>query len=152
MTDDSDDAPRGRQELRRALDILQAASATPAEAFAKLKRQPARVSVESPKEELSKSSLKLRDRRQNMRLRMQLAWFAIIVVSVQLAVANVFFGHYLLNVDEVDTTVMVAWLSATVVEVIGIVVIIARNLFPSAKAMSKNDLRKIMRAVESGGD
>ncbi len=110
------------------------------------------MNVESPKEELSKSSLKLRDRRQNMRLRMQLAWFAIVVVSAQLIVANVFFGHYLFREDEVDTTIMVAWLSATVVEVIGIVVIIARNLFPSAKAMGKRDLRKIMRAVESGGD
>lgn len=57
--------------------------------------------------------------------------WALIFVGVQLAVANLFFGWYLwFNRADPDRAIMAAWLTSTVVEVIGILWVIARNLFP----------------------
>ncbi|WP_151199574.1 hypothetical protein [Cryobacterium sp. LW097] len=78
------------------------------------------------------TTLKRRDRGQDIFLKRVLAYFAIGAVAVQLAVANFFFWHYLQRLNfAASDPVMVAWLSATVIEVIGIVAIIARNLFPN---------------------
>ncbi|WP_065571990.1 hypothetical protein [Microbacterium oleivorans] len=63
--------------------------------------------------------------------------------------ANVFFGFYLWQTkdDGFEPSVMIAWLSATVVEVVGIVVIVARNLFPStAVALRQRDIRRLAKA------
>jgi hypothetical protein len=150
MSEEQDSASRGRREFLEALEIVQRVSPKAATPDTKVR---SRLDVESPSEELSKGSLKLRDRKQNTELRMRLATFAIVVVWVQLVAANIFFGYYLYQAlqgtEGLDSTVMIAWLSATVVEVIGIVVIVARNLFPGAKGVGRRDMKKIMHAIEN---
>ncbi len=81
--------------------------------------------------ELAKATVKLRARDLDVRLKRFLAFFAVIAVSVQLAVADVYFLRGVLVGEVPSDTVLVAWLSSTVVEVIGIVAIVARNLFPN---------------------
>lgn len=68
---------------------------------------------------------------QRLKLRRLVANWAIFFVIVQLACSNVFFWLFLSkNNYSVEPQVMIAWLSACVVEVIGILVVIARSLFP----------------------
>lgn len=117
--------------------------ATDAKVFVSLRRRPGkRLRLARPEEELSMSALKARDRRQDIGLKRVLAYFAVGAVGVQLMVANWFFHTYLNRVDFVPSdAVMIAWLSSSVVEVIGIVAIIARNLFPN-RGMLKKASRK----------
>lgn len=143
-----------RSELTDALRILDQAgkSATPAAAAKKSHRK--RVAFSSEKEELSKSAIKLRDMTQTSRLRKQLAVFAIVAVSAQLVVANGYFGFYLWKTQDAgfEPSVMIAWLTATVVEVVGIVVIVARNLFPAtATSLRRRDVKRLARAVKQAG-
>jgi hypothetical protein len=83
--------------------------------------------------EYAAAVLNVMDRDQTLTLRHRIAWFAIWAVTAQLVLADVIFGWYLwVNGGHgIEPEVMIAWLSATVVEVIGIIVIVARNLFPS---------------------
>lgn len=115
-------------------------------------RRSKKVEVVGPESELTAATLKLRDREQTMKLRLRLAWFTMIAVAVQLAAANLLFWNYLARESWRDGTppeVVVAWLSATVVEVIGIVLVIARNLFPSTdKNLSRRDLVRIVKKLE----
>ena len=101
---------------------------------------------------LTTAYLKLKDRDQTINLRLRLAWFAIIAVSIQLMIANLIFGWYMWanGWTNLPSEIMIAWLSSTVVEVIGIVVIIARNLFPSRdRAVTRRDLMKIAKQLKS---
>lgn len=111
-----------------------------------------KIEVVGTERELSAAALKLRDREQTMKLRLRLAWFTMGAVAIQLIAANLLFWNYLARHDwRVDTPpeVVVAWLSATVVEVIGIVLVIARNLFPSTeKNLSRRDLARLVKKLE----
>lgn len=76
---------------------------------------------------------------QQNRLRQHLFVAAVVFVSVQLGVADALFVWYLAwDMMAAHQTpsgpVMIAWLSATVVEVIGILAIIARYLFPARRS------------------
>lgn len=56
--------------------------------------------------------------------------WAMVVVTATLAGNFTLFGLYIKSQwGQIDTTVMVAWISATVVEVLGIAYIIATHLF-----------------------
>ncbi|PPF47050.1 hypothetical protein C5B85_01885 [Pseudoclavibacter sp. AY1F1] len=87
---------------------------------------------------------KLKQRAQDMKLRKNLAYWAIGFVCAQLVFANLFFAIYLgHNAVRPNPAIMIAWLSGTVVEVIGILWVIARSLFPfkdksRSKASEKN--------------
>ncbi|GAA5037689.1 hypothetical protein ACFQRL_14185 [Microbacterium fluvii] len=140
-----------RSELTDAIRMLNEASrdAVPAGGAKSASRK--RVPFSSEKDEVTKSAIKLRDMTQTSRLRKQLATFAILAVSAQLLVANLFFAFYLWQTkdDGFEPSVMIAWLSATVVEVVGIVVIVARNLFPStAVALRQRDIRRLAKAIK----
>ena len=93
---------------------------------------------------LRRQKMKLKHAKQVLKLRKKLANYAIWIVIAQLLFANAFFFIYLIwNTVDPNPTVMVAWLSSTVVEVIGILWVIARNLFPyvdksPAKSKSKS--------------
>lgn len=79
---------------------------------------------------------------QRLRLRRLIANWAIFFVIAQLACSNVFFWLYLSsNSYVVEPQVMIAWLSACVVEVIGILVVIARSLFPR-RDKNGSDIKK----------
>ncbi|MEV8167356.1 hypothetical protein AB0O70_05470 [Microbacterium paraoxydans] len=97
-------------------------------------RRKSRASVVlEPSERIArKATLKLRAREQDVSLKRLLAWVAISAVILQLLVADAFLAYYMLWAKHPPSeTVLIAWLSASVVEVIGIVAIVARNLFPN---------------------
>lgn len=125
------DAETLRAEFERAERIAQ--QATNVERFSRLgSNKRGKVRLTGTDEELSMSTLKARDRRQDIGLKRLLAYFAIAAVAIQLGIADWFFYSYLSRVDFIPSdAVMIAWLSSTVVEIIGIVAIIARNLFPN---------------------
>ena len=68
---------------------------------------------------------------QRLKLRRLIANWAIFFVILQLTCSNIFFWFYLgENHYDIHPQVMIAWLSACVIEVIGILIVIARSLFP----------------------
>ena len=97
---------------------------------------------------LRQQMMKLDQRAQDMKLRKHLAGWAIGFVAAQLLAASLFFGWYLWhNAQKPEVEIMVAWLSATVVEVIGILWVIARSLFPyKDKRVSSEEPKKTASA------
>ncbi|WP_164518530.1 hypothetical protein [Brachybacterium sp. EE-P12] len=78
-----------------------------------------------------KEKLKNDGRKQDQRLRKIVAYWAIALVALQLVISNVYFGIYLIwQPKTLDPTLMIAWMSASVVEIIGILWVVARSLFP----------------------
>src|SRR3712207_6305974 len=78
---------------------------------------------------------KVEKKEQALQLRKLIATKALGFIKWQLIATNIFFGFYLvcyLSVLHlaVPPAVMVGWLSSTIVEVIGILWVIARSLFP----------------------
>lgn len=129
----------GAEDLGTGVDpeaFNQAAVAQDVEPIATLKpksKRRSRLSVvlEPAEREARKATLKLRAREQDVGLKRLLAWVAIAAVVIQLLVADAFLAHYVLWAPRAPSdTVLIAWLSASVIEVIGIVAIVARNLFP----------------------
>jgi len=93
------------------------------------------VNLQSVDVELAKATVKLRARDLDVRLKRLLAWFAVIAVGAQLLVANFIFARWsVVGAPPPSDTVLIAWLSSTVVEIIGIIAIVARNLFPDKAA------------------
>lgn len=77
-----------------------------------------------------RQAIQVKNKQQNMLLRQRIAHTAIRLVIIQIFVSNAFFLIYLLtNLESTDANVMIAWLSSTVVEVIGILLVVARSLF-----------------------
>lgn len=88
---------------------------------------------------LRHAQAKAQNREQNLRLRKVLAYCAIGLVGVQLLTSNLYFAYFLAhNITSPDPKIMIAWLSASVIEVIGILLVIARSLFP-VKSKPKDD-------------
>lgn len=108
------------------------------------RRKPrATVYLDSAERMARKDTLKHRAREQDVSLKKLMAWVAISAVVIQLAVADAFLAHYVLAADaEPSDAVLISWLSASVVEVIGIVAIVARNLFPNRSKMVTSGRRK----------
>ncbi|WP_223587342.1 hypothetical protein [Microbacterium sp. OVT16B] len=148
------DSPEEGAETKLSADVdkdafEQAAEVQDAKPIAALKsrrrRKPrASVILQPAEREAREATLKLRAREQDVGLKRLLAWVAIAAVILQLAVADAFLAYYMLWADEPPSdTVLIAWLSASVVEVIGIVAIVARNLFPNrTKRFRKAPKRK----------
>lgn len=69
---------------------------------------------------------------QDTRMRRNFAIWAAGVVTAQLVASNIIFVFYASKGRDWDvpTTAISAWLSATLVEVVGIVLVVARYLFP----------------------
>ena len=74
------------------------------------------------------------DYEQNIRLRKWYAISVLIALGAQIIAANTIFvlyaawgAHW-----KVEVTLMQAWLAATVVQVVGIVLVVTRSLFPPA--------------------
>lgn len=108
------------------------------------RRRQRTVTLEPAERAARKATLKLRAREQDVGLKRLLAWVAIAAVILQLLVADLFLAYYVLHEDAAPSdTVLIAWLSASVVEVIGIVAIVARNLFPNpAKQRARSGRRR----------
>jgi hypothetical protein len=72
-----------------------------------------------------------RDYEQDIALKKTYARWLLIAMTVQLAVADAgFFWYGIANTWAIEPIVMEFWLSSAVVQVIGIVYVIARYLFP----------------------
>jgi hypothetical protein len=115
----------------RARSSTTVSSTDPAEFFRQLQQRPARAL-----EGLPNSALVDREHAQRIRLR---GWYAVsvlIVLGAQLAAADVLVYLYAWKgVDwNVRTSVLQAWLAATVIEVVGVVLVVTRSLFPSGHA------------------
>jgi hypothetical protein len=81
---------------------------------------------------LARKQVDLEDRKAILGMKKVLARGAFIGVGLQVLIADVaFFIYAILNGWELPSEVMVGWLSATVVQTVGIVYVIARHLFPS---------------------
>lgn len=143
MRDNAGDGAGPVSEQNRARSFIETArNQKPLESSVAGKAR-GRVKLLEPYEELSLQTVKARDRNQNIRLKKMLARFAIAAVSFQLAAAFVVLVYYLcVTSPEPSEMVIVAWLSATVVEVIGIVYIIARNLFPDRARRKSNEEKR----------
>lgn len=84
-------------------------------------------------------TIKATNREQDIGLRKNLARWSIGFVGLQLLASNIFFLIYLCaNKTDMDPQVMIAWLGASVIEVIGILLVIARSLFPVKKQVGQD--------------
>lgn len=84
---------------------------------------------------LTDAEIKTGDRQLKLELRRRIGWFALIMTGCQVACADVVFILYAwLGMHwQVPTAAIQAWLAATVVQVIGIVLVITRSLFPQIR-------------------
>lgn len=72
-----------------------------------------------------------RDLEQDIRLKKVYAWILLILLTLQMATVDV--GIYFYGVNnawDIDPTVLHWWLGSTVVEIVGIVLVVTRYLFP----------------------
>lgn len=94
--------------------------------------------------ELRLRNAQVENEEQDLDLRRLVATWSIGFVCAQLLAANLFFGWYLwFNRVNPDGKIMIVWLTSSVIEVIGIVVIIATSLFPKGKKRAKRVPRKL---------
>jgi len=77
-------------------------------------------------------TLRRRDLAQDIGLKRIYGRYLLLGLGAQVVVADVIFGLYAWKGVhwDVDATVMQTWLAATVVEVVGVVLVITRYLFP----------------------
>jgi hypothetical protein len=82
--------------------------------------------------ELPPEALPARDRALDIELKRTYAYALLIGLGIQLAIADAVFVLYAWKGAEwaVSASVMDVWLGATVVEVVGIVYVVTRYLFP----------------------
>ncbi|MGU3654093.1 hypothetical protein [Mycolicibacterium sp. A43C] len=99
--------------------------------------------------ELRLRNAQVANEEQDLSLRRMVARWSIGFVCAQLVAANGFFGWYLwFNNIAPDPKVMIAWLTSSVIEVIGIVAVIARSLFPGNAVRRKPKLSKTKSKTE----
>ncbi len=80
---------------------------------------------------LRAESAKADRERQENKLRERVAKWSLWFVLAQLAVTDIAFAAYMLAYHgRVPSQVMIAWMTSTIVEIIGILWVIARSLFP----------------------
>lgn len=78
---------------------------------------------------------KTKDVEQNRKLRLTYAAVLLVIMLIQVAIADVIFYLYgTANHWNVPASVISSWLAATVIEVIGVVVVITRFLFSKDSA------------------
>jgi len=96
-------------------------------------RELVRSGAAEPVEKLpSSADLAKQDKQQDIGLKGRYATVLLWLMGAQLAVTNgVFIAYAWVGRDwDVDRGVMQAWLTATVVQVIGVVLVVTRYLFP----------------------
>jgi hypothetical protein len=94
-------------------------------------REKGAVEVAKLETEVEKLREGLTSEVQNRKLRYPVAIGALVVMVVQVAAANVIFGWYGdTNAWNVPAAAIGAWMGATVVEVIGVVLVVMNYLFP----------------------
>lgn len=90
--------------------------------------------------ELRRKDTLVKNQEQNLALRKRIANVAMWGVGGQMVITDVLFGFHLNAVDfQPDPTVIIAWMTSTVVQIVGIAMVVTRNLFPSRNGDSKKD-------------
>ncbi|WP_449371787.1 hypothetical protein [Arthrobacter psychrolactophilus] len=127
-------------EAERAAAIVMAreaqGQAVPPTSGGRRQRRPrGEVRFLSESEELTLDAVKVRSKLLNVSLRKTIAVASICFVSLQLVCSNVFFWIYLSHVvgsgKDIEASIMIAWMSTSVVEIVAILGIVATSLFPS---------------------
>jgi len=141
--DPGQDQP-GPSEERKAALTLSATVAGVASSFTKLKPKKKKKEslpyVGQDDEELSLLAMKVRRKREDIDLRRMIAKFTMWIVVIQLTASNGFMGWYLwFNADKADKAIMLGWMSSSVIEIVGIMAIVAGSLFPNKKSKSNKE-------------
>jgi Na+/glutamate symporter len=98
-----------------------------------------RIAVEKEKTDLEKQNEQLEAEKENRKLRRGWAIGAVIVMLIQIAVADAIFVWYGdTNAWDIPTVAISIWLSATVVQVVSVVLVITHYLFSTEKSKSEN--------------
>lgn len=89
------------------------------------------------KREAALHRLRLDDHKLDTGLKKTIGKVAIFVMAAQFFCTNVGFGVYLywmqwVHLTPVPSAVMIGWFSATLVEIIGLVLVVAKYIFPSS--------------------
>lgn len=94
----------------------------------------------------SKYDYKIAKHNQDNGLRKTLGCAAMVFVAVQLVVSDslvyLYVGFMLPTPQGIEPTIMITWMSASLVEVIGILWVVARNLFPFHDKHRDKELEK----------
>lgn len=136
------DVEQERQDALRLLDSVAPGRSQPiarAVAWARnLLPLGARLNFQDSQEEnLSLEAVKVRSKSLNIALRKRIANASIVFVGLQILASNAFFGYYLFNnVEHIDASIMIAWLTTSVVEIVAILGIVANSLFPNKNGNS----------------
>lgn len=90
--------------------------------------------LDKENEEVKKAKGKNFDKRATTWLRIAIAAVCVIIVALQLHQCDSLIQKYIDSIlrirHDVSSEILIAWMSATVVEVIGLMWVIARSLFP----------------------
>ena len=80
---------------------------------------------------LRREETRLKNQQQNLKLRKGVAYAAMWAVGLQMLATNFAFGCYLKAQDfSPEPAVMISWMTSTVVQVVGIALVVAKGLFP----------------------
>lgn len=89
---------------------------------------------------LRREEVYLENQQQNLALRKSIAEIAVWAVGIQMFLTNVTFVGYMNAVDyQPEPVVMISWMTSTVVQIVGIAMVVTRNLFPRRNGNSKKD-------------
>lgn len=103
--------------------------------------EPTELSIESRLVSIDERKQDERERQglETSKLRRAVAWVAIGLVTIQLLASNAFFiWHMMVTSGAPSQPIMLGWMSTSVVEIIGILGIVAHSLFPSNGKKPKN--------------
>jgi hypothetical protein len=103
----------------------------PAMAEDQIVREKGAVEVAKLQAEVEGLHERLASKVQNRKLRYPVAIAALVVMVLQVAASNVIFGWYGdTNAWSISAAAITAWMGTTVVEVIGVVLVVMNYLFP----------------------
>lgn len=82
----------------------------------------------------------LENQRQNLSLRKSIARASGVAVGLQMLVTNATFIVYMYVLQgKPEPTVMIAWMSSTVVQIVGIALVVAKGIFPQRNGTKIKD-------------
>lgn len=93
----------------------------------------------------------------DIKLSRRVANWSLILVTILLAFTILFILWYLWFVfyrqpDKFDPAILITWMTSTVVEVIGIVYVIARYLFPTAALLKEDEAETVQKDEDADAE
>lgn len=82
----------------------------------------------------------LKNQKQNLALRSRIAKCSVWAVGLQMALTNVIFCSCMFAISgKPDTEVLIGWMSSTVVQTVGIALVVAKGIFPRRSGFRMQD-------------